>query len=196
MTVTPRVTGGSVACMAASSSRISWRISDVSGGSLFSCGLVGVNWCRACCTSALGEQRACRAKSLRRMSSASLSQIVTALSPCWRFASRQRCTRVVSLITDAFSIDNSYVAVTSLLRLPAVLPLGDHPREQRLDPGQRGFDVGIDLDLLAVELGFLHLARAEPLHGRPHAPRDVPMHVPFGRQVPDGHYALNPVLRA
>ena len=33
----------------------------------------------------------------------------------------------------------------------AVLLVSNHARQQRLDAGQRGFDIGVDLKLLAVE---------------------------------------------
>src|SRR5262245_64786949 len=39
--------------------------------------------------------------------------------------------------------------------LPAVLPRGEHAGDQSLDVGERRTHVGIDLDLLAVELALL-----------------------------------------
>jgi hypothetical protein len=83
-------------CMARNSARISSRICDMSVAVLIPGGVCGENCARACCTRAEGEQCHCRTRSFRRSSSSLVSQMVTALRPCWRFSCRQRCTRLVS----------------------------------------------------------------------------------------------------
>src|SRR6266853_4280761 len=76
---------------------------------------------------------------------------------------RQRVTfsGAIVIYSKIFSLGTACIP-SSRSSVPSVLPVLDQARQERLDAGQRRFDILIDLDLLSVHrvLGFQHEGQA------------------------------------